>query len=262
MIESVSYRNPSEPRPDGEFHVRRLFGLATLLCIGSTAIPARAASDVVSALLRAQTQAFSDAGISGNAAVMDRLLDPNVIFVNEEGDAATKRDLVGGASPPTKGVRARLTVTDWSCHVFGDVAIASFVDDQREDFHGQLIHARFRSVETWRRSGSVWRMIGSETLALQHDPLAVGLPARTLEEYVGTYRAAPDVAIAFTRKGDELFASLDGGAVTPQRAELRDVFFTPGHTRARKIFRRDASGKIVDVVVRREGHDIVFRRRT
>jgi ketosteroid isomerase-like protein len=229
------------------------------ICIGLAVSPAFCAEDV-SALLEKQTQAFSDAGQKGDGAAMAKMLDDNVVFFNEGGDAATRKDMASGGAPPSKGVTIKMTIEDWHCAVHGNVAVASFIDDQHMNFHGQPFHAKYRSVETWMKEGGQWRMIGSETLALQDDPAAVVLPAKALDDYVGTYSAAPGVTFTFARKGSDLMASLNGGEQTLQKAELRDVFFTPGRARARKIFLRDANGKITAFVNRREGHDLVFKR--
>ena len=230
--------------------------LSVCLLAGS---PAFAAEDM-SALLKKQTEAFSDAGQKGDGATMAKMLDEDVVFFNEGGDQATKKDMAAPGAPPTKGVSVKMTVEDWHCVVHSNVAVASFIDDQQMDFHGQPFHAKYRSVETWMKEGNDWRMIGSETIALQDDPTAVALPPKTLDDYVGTYASSPDTKFVFTRKGGDLMASLDGGPATLQKAELRDVFFTPGRSRFRKIFLRDANGRVTAFVNRREGHDILFKR--
>jgi len=223
------------------------------------AYPAIASEDV-STLLRKQTQAFSDAGQRGDGPAMAKMLDDDVVFFNEGGDQAAKKDMATPGSPSPKGITVKMTVEDWHCVVHGNVAVASFIDDQAMDFHGQPFHARYRSVETWMKEGSDWRMIGSETIALQDDPAAVTLSSKTLDDYVGTYAAAPDAKLVFTRKGNDLMASLNGGPATLQKAELRDVLFTPGRPRMRKIFQRDAGGHVTGFISRREGHDILYKR--
>jgi Domain of unknown function (DUF4440) len=118
---------------------------------------------------------------------MAKMLDPEVIFFNETGEKATRADMAG-ATPPAAGAPIRtITTTDWDCKVYGDVAVTSFIDALEQ---GHLSEMKFRSVETWRKEGVAWKMIGSETLTLQQD--------------------------------------LDGGAETAQTAQGRDVFFTPG----------------------------------
>jgi hypothetical protein len=42
--------------------------------------------------------------------------------------------------------------------------------------------------------------------------------------------------------------------------EVRDVFFEPGQPRTRRIFERDAQGRITGFADRREERDIVWKR--
>ncbi len=222
-------------------------------------VPADAAEDI-SALLRAKTQMFTDAGQNGNADVLKALLDDRVVFFNENGGASTKDDIVAAASPSPAGSGVKMIVTDWQCVVHGDVAVASFIDDQTKDLHGQIFHAQYRSVETWLHQADTWRIIASQTIALQTDPAAVTLPPAVLDQYVGTYQATPALTAVFARTGADLTLATNGAAPVVQRAELRDVVFTSGNPRTRRIFTRDAHGNITGFISRREGHDIVFKR--
>jgi ketosteroid isomerase-like protein len=219
-----------------------------------------AADENVAALLKRQSQEFSDASASGDAAVLNRYLDDRVIFINESGIVSTKKDIVASAGPSPKGVHFTLTQTDWAVQLYGPTAVTSFTDVQNGRAYGQALHAKFRSTEVWLKEGAGWRMISSQTIALQDDPPAVALPVKELDGYVGVYRGGPDFSYTITRSGDELSASLSGGPPSVLKAELRDVFFTPGQPRVRKIFQRDANGRITGFVSRHEGHDLVFKR--
>jgi hypothetical protein len=125
---------------------------------------------------------------------------------------------------------------------------------------GKPSELKFRSVETWRKQGAVWRMIGSETLALQQDPDPVVLDGKTLDEYAGRYEAGPGMRFTFAHKGGELVASLNGGAETAQKAQARDIFFTQGHGSTPKIFLRSDDGKITGFIYLRGKNSIVFTR--
>jgi hypothetical protein len=226
------------------------------------ASPASATEDV-SALLLAKTAAFSDASQRNDGRAMGEMLDNRVVFFNEGGDRASKADMA--ASVPATGpagVTTKMEITDWQCELHGVVAVASFIDDQRQDFHGQPFHARYRSVETWLRQGTDWRMIASETIALLDDPKTIRLMPSTLQDYVGRYEAAPGVGYVITLVGGQLVGSANGGPASPQVAEVRDVLFTPGRSRAKKIFERNGSGDVTGFLLRREGHDIEFQRRS
>jgi ketosteroid isomerase-like protein len=233
--------------------MRLLLCVALLTSVSS--VPAFA--DNSCGLLHRQTQTFSDAGQRGDGAAMAKMLDPKVIFFNETGEKATRADMAG-ATPPAAGTLIRsITATDWDCRVYGDVAVTSFIDVLEQ---GNPSEMKFRSVETWRKEGAAWKMIGSETLSLPEDPEAVALDANTLDEYAGSYEAGGSLKFTFARKAGNLVASLNGGAETVQKAQLRDIFFTPGHGTTPKVFQRGDDGKITGFVFLRGKNSIVFKR--
>ena len=231
----------------------RLFPFALLASILS--VPAFARDSC--GFLHKQTQAFSDAGQRGDGAAMAKMLDPDVIFFNETGEKASRSDMAG-ATPPAGGALIRtITTTDWDCKVYGDVAVTSFIDVVAQGNPSEMM---FRSVETWRKEGATWKMIGSETLTLQQDPDPVVLDGKALDEYAGGYEAGASMKFTFTRKGGDLVASLNGGAQTAQKAQARDIFFTPGHGATPKVFQRGDDGKIAGFIYLRGKNSIVFKR--
>jgi hypothetical protein len=231
----------------------RLFAFSLLVSILS--VPAFAQD--ACGFLHERTQALSDAGQRGDGAAMAKMLDPDVIFFNETGDKATRADMAG-ATPPAAGTPIRtITTTDWNCKIYSDVAVTSFIDVLEQGKAGEM---KFRSVETWRREGAVWKKIGSETLTLQQDPDPVVLAAKALDEYAGSYEAESSMKFTFARKGSDLVASLNGGAETAQKAQARDIFFTPGHGTTPKVFQRGDDGKITGFIFLRGKNSIVFKR--
>ena len=231
----------------------RLFPFVLLASV--SAVPAFAQDGC--GFLHKQTQAFSDAGQRGDGAAMAKMLDPGVIFFNETGEKATRADMAG-ATPPAAGAPIRtITTTDWDCKVYGDVAVTSFIDVLEQGKPGEM---KFRSVESWRKQGAGWKMIGSETLTLQQDPDAVVLDGEALDEYVGSYEAGASMKFTFARKGGDLLASLNGSAETAQEAQARDIFFTPGHGTTPKVFQRGDDGKITGFIYLRGKNSIVFKR--
>jgi len=229
--------------------------LSIALLVGILSVPAFAQDSC--SLLHRQTQAFSDAGQRGDGAAMARMLDPKVIFFNETGEKATRADMAG-AMPPAGGTPIRnIATTDWDCTVYGDVAVTSFIDVLEQ---GKPSEMKFRSVETWRKERAAWMIIGSETLTLAQDPDTVVLEPKALNEYAGSYEAEAGMKFTFARKGGDLVASLNGGAETAQKAQARDIFFTPGHGSTPKVFQRGDDGKITGFIYLRGKNSIVFKR--
>jgi len=226
----------------------------------ATCVVAHAAtSETLSEKLKRQTQEFSDAGHTGDKAVLDRYLDPEVVFVDEDGSVSGKKDVVDGAHPPPAGVTMSIRVTDWQMRRHGDVAVASFVDDLAENYHGQVLDFKYRSIEVWKREGTDWRMISSETLTLPEDPRAIQLPPELLREYVGTYQVTPELIIKISLQSDRLFAALNDGTPSEMKVEVRDVLFTPGRS-GRKVFQRDSEGRVTGYFSRLDGRDILMKK--
>lgn len=98
--------------------------------------------------------------------------------------------------------------------------------EEEEGYHGQNLHARYGSTDTWIETPAGWRLLAPQVLALRSDPPA---------ERTG-------------RKPERL------------QAEVADYFFVAGDPRIRKVFLRDPNGQITGFVERRESWDILWRR--
>lgn len=233
--------------------------LAASAAVARVAPAARERQDsVLSALLKKQTQDFSEAGQRGDAAALGRYLAPDVVFTNETGEIVTKKQIVEGASPsPAAG---RIEVTHWALRRQGDVATATFIDELIQDFHGHQLDYKFQSTETWAKRPGGWKMIASHTMVVPIDPPAMHLPAADLAVYAGVYQLDATYSVAISTKGDGLVSSTNGGPTTPLAVEIRDVFFTPGIPSGRRLFQRDASGQVTGYVNRRNGNDMLLRK--
>lgn len=233
---------------------------AAMVLAASGGEPAVAPDDDVPAVLERQTQELLDAITSGSAAVWERLLDPRVSFTTEDGEVRSKPAMVADIRPLPKTITGKITVTDFKATVHGDVAVATHVDDEHETFHGQALHCQYRTTDTWIRTPQGWRLIGSQILALRADPPAVELTPAQLDDFVGRYDLAADLSYAIRRSGQLLIGQEAGRKPDTLRAETRDVLFVPGRPRYRKVFRRDAEGRVVDFAERREAWDLIWSK--
>jgi hypothetical protein len=68
------------------------------------------------------------------------------------------------------------------------------------------------------------------------------------------------VTFTLARQGSDLVASLNGAAGTQQKAQARDIIFTPGHGMTPKVFQRDGDGKIVGFIYLRGKNSVEFKR--
>jgi hypothetical protein len=95
---------------------------------------------------------------------------------------------------------------------------------------------------------------------VNRDPAPIAFPAAKLDEYVGRYSAAPDLVWVIAREGDHLVGGREGRPAKPLLVEMPDVLFAPGAPRTRKLFQRDAEGRVTGFFDRREAQDIRWTR--
>ena len=233
---------------------------AAMLLVAYGGEPARGPDGDVPAVLERQTQELLDAITSGSAAVWERLLDPRVSFTTEDGEVRSKPAMVADIRPLPKTITGKITVTDFKATVHGDVAVTTHVDDEHETFHGQALHCQYRTTDTWIRTPQGWRLIGSQVLALRADPPAVGVEPEEVDELGGRADLEADLSYAIRRSGQLLIGQEAGRKPDTLRAETRDVLFVPGRPRYRKVFRRDAEGRVVDFAERREAWDLIWSK--
>ena len=232
-----------------------------LLALLVACLPAFAATEDVAALIKRQSQEFSDASASGDAVVLDRYLDDRVTFMIEDGSVITKRDILASAGPSPKGISNHLVQADFHVQVYGPVAVTSFTDQSTVHAYGQVSHATYRSTEVWQQEASGWRMISSQTTAVPQDPPAATLPVKVLDEYAGVYKAGADITFVIARDGEGLTGAVNGGKPYAIKVELKDVLFTPGQPRLRRLVQRDADGKVIGIITRRDGRDALVLKR-
>ena len=237
--------------------ISQLATLAGLILLSPhPAAPAASQGENTAAVLQRQTQEMVDAITDGKAEVWNRYLDPQAIYTTEDGTLQTKAQMVEGIKPLPEGVSGDIKVTDFKATVHGQVAVANYVLDEHETYHGHKLHCQYRTTDTWQKTPAGWRLIGAQVLALRTDPPAIPFTSRQMEEYVGRYSLTPTVTYEIRRQGDGLEGQQSGRKAEALKLEAPDVLFVPGKTRYRKIFQRGPDGRITGFAERREAWDL------
>ena len=229
---------------------------ATLAALSLLSLPALAEDH---ALITGYMQALSDAIASGDVAVWGKYLDPYVIFAEEDDTYKGKAGMLKEIVPLAKGLSGTIRVELLSYHEEDGVAVALFRQHETEHYFGQTIYAKYLTSTTWRKRPDGWKLIASQVLAEKIDPPAITLPAKQLAQYAGKYQLKDSAATYSLQLIDgQLIGARDARKPASWNAEASDVFFLSGDPRIRKIFQRDASGKIIGFIERRESWDIVW----
>src|ERR1051325_7478122 len=244
---------------------RSLFAIVmTVLAIAAHACatgPAVRAPGDTATVLRAQTRALLEAVAVGDTKVWARYLDPGVVYLSEAGEVETKAQLLDELKPLPAGISGKIELGKFEVKQFGDTAVVVHVDEEFENYFGHEIHAQYMNTAPWQLGRDGWKLIAQQVYASLLDPPAIALPAAQLDEYVATYQLTDAISYAIRRDGDHLVGERTGRPPQPLRVEARDVLFVPGQPRSRKVFQRDASGRITGFADRREARDVVWTRR-
>jgi len=233
--------------------------LCRLVFTAALATPLHSAESVATILER-QTSELFGAIDTGSPAVWERYLHSNAVITDENGAVYSKPEMVKQIRPLPPNVSGHLVLQDFHVRLAGSTAIATYVIDEHESFHGHELHCQYRNTDTWVKEASGWRILAMQELALRTDPPSIQLPPGQLAQYVGRYALSPTKTYEIRMKDGHLEgqeASQSPEALLP---EAPDMLFVPGKPRYRDVFQRAPDGHITGFAERREAWDLVWTR--
>jgi len=237
----------------------RVLGFVAVLVLG-VGVAQAATQSAAESELRKAVQEMLDAIAPGNADVWKRYLDERVVLVDENGVVRTKSEMLAEFSPLPPGLVGHLALDKFKMEQHGDVAVLAYEAQEHLDYHGQTLQSRYRINDTWLKTRQGWHLLSEQVAAVLKDPPSIKLTQEQLCEYGGTYSLTAEIKTTISCSADGLTAQRSGRKPSQYLAEVKDVFFVAGQPRTRRIFARDAQGKVVAFVDRREGEDIRWNR--
>jgi hypothetical protein len=216
--------------------------------------------DQITSLLQAKDQALLDSIAGGDKKLWEQALAADAVIVDESGAVMDRAEYLKTVEPLPPGISGSIKISSFSAHVSGDLATVVHTDDEVENFHGQVLNAQYLMTETWQREENEWKLHLLHVYAMLKDPPAISLAPEALKQYEGRYRASADLLYVIQWDGKQLVGGRDGRALKPLQVEVRDVLFVAGQPRIRKIFQRDATGKVTGFFDRRESWDLIWSR--
>jgi Domain of unknown function (DUF4440) len=238
--------------------------IGTLCVLLSLSIPGDAGTDSAAdpaQQLRQACQDLLDAVAPGRVDVWKKYLDERLVHVDENGVVQTKEELLKEFAPLPPGLKGSIAIDRFKAEFHGDVAVAAYEMQESLDYHGQMLHSRFRSSDTWLKTVAGWRLIAQQVSAVLKDPPAIKLPVTRLCAYNGRYSLSADIEMSVHCTADGLTMQRTDRPAVDYLPETADVFFAPGQPRNRRLFVRDAEGKVIAMLDRREGEDIRWVRK-
>jgi ketosteroid isomerase-like protein len=130
------------------------------------AMPAAAQTPSDNAEVRAAAQAFDDAQLHGDRAVLERMLAPDYLLVRGSGRVGDKKDFIDGFTDPN----AHLEPFEISDRLFirpsPDTAIVGGEARVRGTDHGKPFKEHFRYSDTFARRNGQWVVVYTQVTPL------------------------------------------------------------------------------------------------
>lgn len=255
-------------KPPTSLIKKPLFVIACVVLIGLISVNSMSAplpnnetdNEIVDRLKRA-TQELLDAIAPGNKAVWQRYLAEGSIYADEEGRVLTKDELIKELNPLPKGYVGSIKIGDTKTLLQDGVVVLSHRDREELELYGQKIVTYFHMTNTWakQRDGQ-WQLVSTQVMAIPNERKPAAIDPKTLDAFTGEYELAPEVKYVITRQGDKLFGQRTGRAKEELLPLCVDIFYRKGVWRGEKVFERDAQGRVVKMLDRRENNDLVWRK--
>ena len=218
-------------------------------------------SDEIVEKLKRATQEMLDAVALGDKAVWERHLAEGSIYADEEGRVLTRDELLKELRPLPAGYQGSIKVGETKSLVQEGVVVLSHVDHEELVLYGQKILTNFLTTQTWaKQKNGEWQVVSTQVMALHNERKPAAIDLKSLNSYVGQYQLAPEVTYTITREGDKLFGQRSGRDKEELLPLCVDIFYRKGSWRGEKVFQRDARGRVVALLDRRENNDLVWKK--
>src|SRR5450631_1184523 len=206
-----------------------------------------------------RTEELLNGVTAGDPKPFERYFANDSLIHDERGRSMDKKALVADLSPPPPDWSGAITLNRPQSRVVGSAAILSYDLDETETISGQNVRARYHTTDTWLRRNGVWQIVAEQVLRYYADP-APGKPEiAKYADYSGMYELTPGKILEVSSDGDALFSQRSAKTKELLLPEAGDLFFLKG-VEGRRLFRRDARGKVDALIDRRNNEDIVWRK--
>lgn len=226
-----------------------------LFSLSAAAAPSPAERELV-----AITETIMDSIATGEKEPWRRWLSDDFVLLDRDGTVKHKQELVDGTAPIRPGYELKLALTDIeSRDLGGDAAVLMYrvLEDMR--IFGQPIHVEYRNSHVFAKRDGRWQMLTWHYVELLRDPDPVPVDPKRYADLTGEYALSDSVSLVVTTRNGKLYGARAGRPEVELIPECEHVFGSPA-SEFRKIFVRDATGKVIEMIDRRKGSDTRWKK--
>ena len=211
------------------------------------------------ALIKITQELLDDIAV-GDRSRWSKYLADDCVITGDDGRTLTKQQFLTELQPLPKGYSGKIELDKPLVRSGDGVVVITYDLHEQENVFGQSLSVEYHTTDTWLLRGREWQLIASQSLRNSADP-PPGLSDPTrYADYIGIYELAASVTYTVSEEGGKLFGQRTGRNKEELLPETPDAFFRKGIP-GRRIFVRDAKGRVVKMADRHEGRDLVWTKR-
>lgn len=199
-----------------------------------------------------------DAIFTGDRAVWERWLAADFVLVDRDGTTKDKKSLIAELEPISPKITLHFDFEEMSERQIDGGVMLLFLVRETETILGQTLHVDYRNSLLFAPRDGGLRLVAWQYVEIPKDAPPTPVDPTRYDAYVGTY-AAEDARFIVRRIGTRLYGERPGRASVELVPEADGVFYVPG-TEFRKIFVKNGDGRVIEMLDRRKGSDLRWRR--
>jgi len=148
--------------------LRLAVGLALVCCSLALAFDGRSQTknDDEGRILALET-AWNHAEQSKDAAALDQLLSPQLVYIDYDGSISSKAEFLANIKSEALEPQ-QITNEQQTAQVFGDCAVVTGIYREKGVNKGKPYNRRGRFTDTWVKTSGGWQCVASQSTLIQH----------------------------------------------------------------------------------------------
>jgi len=205
-------------------------------------------------------QELMDAVAVGDKAVWQKYVADDLIYTDENWKVLTKKEIVDSMAPLPKGYSGSIRVTNVQSRINGDAAVLSWRALEEENVLGQKLTPTYLVTDTYFRRNGHWQLVATQITVMPSERKVVAVKPEVYQSLAGQYELSPGVVYTITVEAGKLMAQRTGREKQEWVPADVNTYFTRGTIRGEKYFVRDESGRVTEMLDRRENNDLVWKK--
>jgi ketosteroid isomerase-like protein len=133
--------------------MKKILAIAALVLTAGV-VAAYPPDDVAQTLMKLEND-WAKMALAGDAASLEKLLAPDYVYTNQDGQMASRAEMVSGMKSGTTKYDT-FTVGDMKVHVYGDAAVVTGNGHLKGTENGKPVDEQIRFTDTWVKRDGRW----------------------------------------------------------------------------------------------------------